>query len=338
MTRLPEKICLINLDKIEISTFPNYVFYLTDKEIIYKDKAHLIYADCNNNILSALSLPVDHKNYQFLDLGGRILILFAGKTFCLFDKNSNQSSCIEFNHKLYGRCITKIFKGKEENTIIFGTKLHTRIQLICYNFVENKRIYQSSSWQANEISDLIESENSIFILLDKTLLFECGFDCEIKWNRFEVTSIKENLIYYDNSVVYTCRDIIRKVNKDSILNTKLTGLQITSLLCEKNGKLYFTTNEKKNISCYDIKNEKLLWELKGHDKILQAIMGSGEFKNEVHDILVLRFASHIGIVDLTTVRSIYYVQLDNIREIKISGKNILLQKYIGMTDVINGTD
>lgn len=330
--------CIIDFSSLKIESRPKPVFYATDDFIIYKD-GHLLKMDnCEGKTLSQINCPLDYRVYECLDLGDEILFIFAGKYLVMFDKVGNEPIAYALDMHKIGKVITKLLPSPVENCIFFGTTNANKIQFMNYDFVQRKKVFQSSSWEAKQINDIVLN-SCVYALLDQTLLVSLDTEtCATKWKRIETGGITPKLLPYDKELIYLVQNVIRKYKerKSTVVRTTLT--MPTSLLGIRKDEFYFTTNFS-NIHAWNISQGKLKWEIQGNSPIRQSLMLKGiHGDDKVHDMMALRLDGHLVFINLDIGQTAYYSKQLDILRIRKTGNHLLIHKQGSNTDMIAGIE
>ncbi len=328
---------MISLDELQIEKRPKLVYFATNDFIIYKDGPYLYHNSCDDENLNTFKLPIDHKHYQCLDMVDAVMLLFAGKSIAVIDKSGNLPINHDLDQRKIGRVITKLFPSNDYNSVVFGTKLFDRIQFVNYDFMDHKRISQTSSWNMTNITDITSYKNDLFAILDNAFVVCCGMDSgETKWTRFESGRVNPKILIHNDTAFYTCQNMLKSSLGASVESTRIPLVKIHSLQSIHNGKLYFTANKGASLCCYDLATKTLVWEIPGNLPIKETLVTQGKYKGRTYDIMLLRMENHLGIVNLSLGKTIHYRKILHISRIRETGNYILIHKHPNETEIIPG--
>lgn len=328
--------CKIDPNDIKIDERPEHIFYATNDIIIYQDGLKILLGSCENaEILSTVHAPFDHTNYEYVDLDDSVLMILDHKFLVLIDKNGMLPiSHILDEHKT-GICFTKPFLSNHSNRIIFGTKLHDRLQFVNFDFMERQRVTQSSSWKMSRITDLYLDGTILYATLDNSFLVCCDMTTgETLWTRFETGKIGKGLIHYDGYLYYCCQGTLKKTNGDSAETIRIPFIKPTSIV-EQYGKFLFFTNKNGNTLCqFDLEEHKLTWEVFGSHPILETVTTTG-LSHGSH-IMFLRTSDYISVVDTDRGHAISNIKTQKARRMRLTEDHIMIHNYDGGTMLIPG--
>lgn len=329
--------CVINLEQLGTEVRKQPVFYASHEHIVYKEGQYLVFANCSEEIISRVNCPANARQYEFLDLGDALLFVFGGKDFVLFDKFGEQPISDRFDVSVWGRIITKLYPSHHKNAVIFGTKLQDKIQFINYNFINNKRISQSTSWKIHKIDDVVVKDGVLYAILDSSFLNACKVEtCETLWTRFEYSIIKPKIIPYKRGLLYTCQNTLKYTEGKTSTLTKIPLVYISKLIGIRNNHLFFISNQNKNVCAYNLVDKKLVWEITGNNPILETLLAKGKSHYDIDDILLARTKDELSIVNLSRGRSTHCFKLPNVYRMRQTGDHILVHKYDQQTDMLPG--
>lgn len=329
--------CILDLNNIVTESREQPVFYATHDFIIYQNasKNAIEMANCQGEVLTSIKCPTDWRAYECLDLEDSVLFIFSGKDLVLFDKLGHviTNHCIPISKM--GRIITKPFQAQDENCIIFGTRTQTGIQLVHYNFMKEERISQSATWKTHKINDVSSDGTNMYVLMDESFMVGCSIEtCETLWTRFEANKVYPRIIPYKDAIYFSCQNSIRKY-KDSKIENIRVGTQLHNLHHILDQQFVVTTNEAKNMSMFDIKQDKMVWEITGEHPIVDSIMVKGESHQTVN-MIVFVSNGQVGMVNTSVGQVSHYGISNNVFRIRQTGDHIIVNKQNGHTDLIAG--
>ncbi len=330
--------CLLDLQNIELETRDDIVFFASHECIAYRDKFTIVLRSCDGTMISVVKLPGDHKKYECIDLDDSILLLFGGKHIVIFDKYEHTPIEYGFEVHRLGRIITKPLL-LDENKIIVGTKLMDRIQFLIYDFMARSRVRQTASWNMSRINSLTLSHNKLYALLDNAYLVGINSDTgQTIWTRFETGRISDTILTYKKELLYTSQNILKRAKNKKVNNIRIPLVRIHNLEQIVGDKLYFTANKGKNICCYDLRDNKLIWEIYGNAVIQETILAKGIDNNKTHDVMLIRSQNALNIVNLTLGQTVKTLKIKDIARIRQTDNHILIHKYQQNTDMIAGVE
>jgi len=328
--------CVLDLKNIQFETRDKQVFFATHGFIIYKDMSTIIMADCQGDVMATAPCPRDHRHFEFIDLGDAVLLILSGKVIIVFDKMGNAPITHRVDTEKMGRIITRPYHTTDENCLLFGTRRNNNIQLVNYDFLSHKRVSQSSSWKVRQLSDIIVKDGTAYVLLDSSFLVACDTDtCETKWSRFEPGQINPYLVPYNNSILYSCQGLIRKL-ESSVENINVPLSRISSILACINDNIIFTSEDFTNVGSYSLTEKKLLWEIVGSNKILESIIVKGVSGEEVFNVLAMQVGDHFALVNLDLGQSAHYSKASGVYKMRQTGDHLILNQKNYKTDMIAG--
>ncbi len=335
--------CIIDLNNVEsgIESREHLVFFATNEFIIYKNGLTMEMASCNGEVISTVSLPGDHKQYECLDLDDAVLFLFAGKTIAIIDKYGHEPIKYDLDIYKIGRVINPPLMADDPNRIIIVTRLLERIQIINYDFLDRKRINQTSSWDMSRVNDIIVNKSvhsgESYALIDNSFIVSCNiFTGETLWTRFETGHIADKLIFYKNHLLYTSQNILKKSKNGKVDNIRIPLVRIHNLEQILGDNLYFSSNEGKNLCSYSLKESKLKWEIFGNLPIQETMLTKGSDNKRTYDVMLVRTRNHLGVINLTLGKVVANIRVKNIKRIRETGDHILIHKYGQETSMIPG--
>ncbi len=327
--------CIINLSPIDIQTRDRSIFYATDSFIIYREKSSIVLADCEMNILSAVPCPADCRNFECLDLGDAIIMVLSGKVVIIFDKYGADPIHYRLDQTKVGRVVSKLYATDNEDAIIFATKMNDQIQIVIYDFMDRKKLAQSTSWKVFNATDFVVFDNIAYCLLDSSFLVACDAStCEPLWTRFESGKILPSLLEHEGKLLYSYQGLIRLYRDKQVENIRIPLVHATHLLGVVGDDIFFTSDNAANINSYNIKEQRLNWHITGRDKINEALLIKGGVNGKIYNTAILRIANYIGVINLDLGKSSYYLQSNQAYRIRQTGDHILIHRRDYTTDMI----
>jgi len=328
--------CVLDLENIKFESRDKQVFFATHDFIIYKDMLSIVMADCQGDVVSSVPCPKDHRHFECVDLEDAVLLILAGKFIVVFDKMGSAPISHRIDTAKMGRVVGQPYTTNDENCLIFGTMRGENIQLVNYDFLSQKRVSQSSSWKVKQLSDIVVKDETVYLLLDSSFLVACNANtCETKWSRFESGFINPRLIPYQDSVLYSCQGLIRKIEAQT-QNINIPLSRISSVLACINDNVIFTSEDFTNVGSYSLTENQLLWEIVGSNKILEGIVVKGVSGDETFNVLAMQVGDHFALVNLDLGKSAHYSKTTGVYKIRRTGDHLLLNKKEYKTDMIAG--
>lgn len=326
----------INTDEIKINERPEHIFYATHDIIIYQDGLSIVLGSRDSDeILTAVNSSYDYTNYECVDLGDSVLIMFDHKSLVLIDKNGMKPISYMLDEHKIGNCLTRPFLSNNPNRIIFGTKLHDRLQFVNFDFMEQKRVTQSSSWKMSRITDLHVNGMMLYATLDNSFLVCCDMTTgETLWTRFETGKIGSGLITYGDHLYYCCQGILKKTDGKTAEVIRIPFIKPVDIVGQY-GKFLFFTNKKGNSLCqYNLDERTFTWEIFGSLPIKEVVTVFGVDHNS--HIMFLRTSDYISIVDTDRGQALSNIKIKKARRMRLTEDHILVHKHGGGTMLIPG--
>ncbi|KKM84071.1 hypothetical protein LCGC14_1302960 [marine sediment metagenome] len=329
--------CIINLESLGTETRKKPVFYASHDLVVYKEGRHIELANCAGEVLAQVPCPPNARQYEYLDLDDALVFIFGGKDLILFDKSGEAPLSYRIETDRWGKVITKLYPSHHKNAVVFGTKVQDRVQFINFNFVNQERISQSTSWKVNGIDDVVVKNGTLYSILDSSFLVSCRIEtCETLWTRFEYSLIKPKIIPYNRGLLYTCQNVLKFSRGETSDLTKIPMIQISNLIGVQDDHLFLTSNQSKNICAYNLKDKKLIWEIVGQSPILETLLVKGQKLYDIDLVLLARMKDDLSILNLTEGRSSHYFKLPGAYRMRQTADHVLVHKYNQHTDMIPG--
>lgn len=327
--------CKINLDDFGFESRDQLVLYATHQYIIYQEKQKIYLKNCADHILAVLPANFDLGNYSTIEDDDGFLVI-TSKHFIYLSRNGNS-----FIHEVpidkTGRCVTKVFKGLLPQTVIYGCEFQKKLHLVCYDYINQKRVLQSCSYELNNFTDITMDSRTIYILMDNAVLSSFNAESfELQWNRFEAGNIRPQILSHRNGVYYTIHGLIRTYNGSQTSSERIPTIRVSGLSGILGNNLYLTNADDKNLSCYDLNKKELRWEITGVHKISQTFFVKGEDSRGTYSVLVLRANGHLGVINLDLGKIVLYRQIEGMRRLILTPDHILAQCTNQRTELLPG--
>lgn len=326
----------INLDNVNEQIVTEVVFHASEDIIIYKELSNIVISNYDGEILSKFKIPIDHNNFESVTTEEEIILMFGGSHFIIVDKDLSVEN-VEFSIDglTFGKISTKIFLDETKDNLIFGTQRNNKVQSISYSISQQKRISQSMSWDLEKFSYFEVIGDRIFAVVDNTFLAIMNINTnEMLFSRFEPGTVAEKFLPIDNGVIYPYGHCLRKITSEGVKTAKIPTNRVSSIEHISGRYLYFTSNDKKNINCYDMKSNTIKWEIFGHSPIQESLAIKGNSGGMQYNVMVIRLNNHIGIINLDKGESIAYLKCPNVFRIRNTGTHILAHRSNGTTTII----
>lgn len=328
--------CVIDLANITVEPRQQSIFYATHDLIVYKERMGMHLAACNGDILSTVRCPSNFRNYECVDLDDVILFIFASRNCIILDKLGNQPIEHQVDFIKFGKITTSILASNDPFGVIFGTFNKMQVQLVNYDFIGDKRIWQSASWKMEKINHICVTEENVYVLFDNAFLACCDIETgETRWTRFETGRISPKLLPYQGGILYACQGVLKHY-ADKPTTTRIPLTRIHSLEHVVGNKVVLTTEEGKHISCYDLDKGAIDWEIVGGRPILETVPIKGRHKNVINDVLAIRTKDHLALVDITRGITLHHSLMTGLYRIRETENHVLAHKYNNTTVMIAG--
>lgn len=328
--------CILNLSNLEMEYREYFVLYASKDQIIYRDKQYLVTKSCDDQITSQISIPTIFSHYEYTTLDRLLVFIIGGKY--LFYNDFSKSTIEELSVQRTGKFLSRIYPTEHEDSIITMSNLHGKVHFIIYNILKKKRLFQSSSWEASQINDIVVFKDKIYCLMDNSYIVCCNLNtCETLWTKFETGIINPQLIPSENGIIYCCNGLVRILENKNVQTIHIPLARPSTLERLIDNKLYYTSNSRKNVCCYDLSSKKLIWEITGTNPIIKTIHAYGIDDNKTqNDILITHSSDSLSIVNLTLGRIHSHFRVPGIRDIKLSQNHILIHKQFNYTNILTG--
>lgn len=312
------------------------ILFVSHDVIIYQQSNQIIAGSCGGDILSKTTAPVDCFKYEFLEFPESVLFIFNGERLILIDKNGIDPISTRLDPIRTGKVISKLFNGYGENSIIFATKQRDTIQFINYNFINNSKLAQTSSWKVNSLTDMcITPDHILFAVLDGSRIICCDMKTgETLWTRFETSTVGRGINVHNGELIYVCQNMLKKFNGQTVTALNLS-LSVNSIEHQDEWHIYATANEQKNVFCYHVSSNNIDWQIYGHKKIIDSIAVKNVYKS---DILVTQSIDNIAFINLESGQVEFNLRVPNLFRIRKTSDHIFLQKTTGNTILIAGQE
>lgn len=329
--------CILDFNKLGVEHRDHFVFYASSKVIVYKEGRNIVATDCDGDIITRLTCPVDYKKYSYVETEDDIVFLFAGKKIVYIDLVTDESFVADLPIQKIGRSVSEIYPSEHNQGIVLVSRLHGQTHVVNYNFIEGTRICQSSSWQVAQVNDTVYSNGYVYLLMDNAFIACCNASTgETVWTRFETGRIEPNIVPLDGNMVYACQGILKISGNKSSKSIKIPTVRPNSVKWAQGDSICFTANNNKNLCGYNVKKEELEWEITGTEPILETVVTRATRKGRTYDALVVRTKSHISTINLTLGQSHTYFPSTGSSGLKKTGDHVLIHRQADRTDMIPG--
>lgn len=330
----------INIDD-NISIYPkNYksFYYCSDFEI-FKNGRHIDVAKYNEHfemeIIARVECPLDYKEFNVIDSHERVVVILGGKYILEYDKDYNTLGLHEIPLNRMGRASNDIFWSGDH--IMLTTEFNGQIQFVRYDYCNQKKLAQSASWKLKGASSVIANKKTLFAILDNTFVEAIDIEtCEQIWSRFEAGSLSKGLLLYKNGVIYAKTNSLFVMNINGTFSKfRVTETKIEKLLDISGDKVFFVSNNGKDLCCYDLKAESLSWKISGNRKIDSGFICSGVRGKSKRPIMVLVADNHLGVADLS-INFIKFAYAQGIKTVRKCGDCLLVDNIGDFSGIIHG--
>lgn len=324
---------MIDINNLEIDTRNTFILFATHDFIIYREKNKVVLASCNEEKLSEVVVAGDCTRYQCADLGDAVLFVFNGTDIVIIDKSGMMPIQHVIDPLKIGRCVTEVYPW-QDNQIVFGTRQMSRTQFLTYDFIEQKRIAQTASWEIGSVTDTYfdRQTGTLYAVLDNSIIVAHDVRTGEKiWTKFETAKINPGILMYDGDLFYTCQGLLKRTDGNEISSIRIPAVKACSVEWTHGRNIYFTSNENKNLCCYNVESQKLKWEIHGQQAIKESAHVKGTDKA---DILFVRTQDYVGIINLTTGKSESAIRTRGITKLCKTDDHLLIQKTSNETVLV----
>lgn len=314
---------MINIKDLGLEHRDNFIFYACKDFIIYKDNLNIVKKSCSGEILTTLPCPNDFRHYEFTTEPNSITLILNGKHYINF-KNDNSANF----HDMEVQCITKIhnFFGQ----LVFGTRDMNRVQFLRYDPNTQKRVCQTASWNMKKLNFVMRDHFLLGAVDEIFVICANMMKGEILWTKLETGRISR-IFSYLNGLLYASQGILRFADNGKINPIKVPFTKADNIVHINGDNIYLTTNDSKNLCCFNIENRKVYWEISGGgDAIGDGIITKADNK----DIFVAKTGLDISLFDLNSGVKIYTIPSPQCLKIRKTGESILIHKEDDSTDII----
>lgn len=327
------KECILKLDSCDIEQRNRAVFYASSEYMIYKSGSNIVCSTCDEEVLAETRCPDGFILFTTWETASQIGFVFNKKDIVVYDK---------IQYKFYkskiglGECITDpIHVGS--NSLFFATRLHGKTQFVNYDFMNEKRISQTKSWDLKTVTSICRDSSLCYAVLDRSLLVCCDINTgETKWTRFEASKIGEDIFAHENRIFYCCNNSLKINNQKKLETVRVPLLDLSSAIALENNIVYAKSNEYQNMCAFNPSNKKLEWEARGTNIISQCIIAKGRDGRGVKPIAILRCVNQLNIIDLTSGASVFSINIHDMFKIRITGDHVLVSCYGEKSKLISG--
>lgn len=312
------------------------VFYADNLLTIYRDGPYVRAVDDNDEQIAKIRCPSNFKQFESVDLEDSVLLMFSGNVVTLLDKTGIDIDVFTLETNKFGNCVTPMKLSKDKASLVFGTRSRGHIQFVNFDFSNQKRIAQTSSWKMATINDFTIYEDVLYALLDNSFIMTAQIStCESLWNRFETGQIKPKLVPSGKEVYYACGNVL-KVRDPDVKSIKIPLVRVNSVEAKFGNLVIMTSMGGLSLCCYDITKEEVKWEIRSNLAIQQTLPTKILVGGKANDAVIVRTKDHVTIVDCIKGKNVFHAKFENIARIRQTGSHLLLHKYNGSTGVIPG--
>lgn len=327
--------CKLEIHKLEPEDRATSILYATHDFIVYQERNGLVLASCDGSRLSDITIAIDYLHYECLDFEDALLFMFSGTDILILDKTGMVPVKHKINPVTLGRCISNIYRFPgSDSQIVFGTQQANRIQFANYDFMNQSRSAQTASWIASSVTNMLLVGTILYAILDKTTILSIDMSTgELLWTKFETAEIAPGIITYDKYLFYACHGMLKKTDGFHSDSIRIPLINISSILHATDREIFMTTNENKNIICYNLAHNKLKWEIHGNDPIRESVLVKS---HDGANVLAAQTDQYVTLIDISAGKSEYNIRTSNIAKLRRTGDHLLIQKSTGTCTLVPG--
>lgn len=330
---MPEHVIKIEPDfKFTEST----VFYADESIMIHRDGPYIRAIDKDGEQIEKIRCPVDFKSFDAIDLGSSVLLVFSGEYVVVLDKSGSKIDAYNLEINKIGKCVTPIKTSQDKKSIVFGTRSRGHVQFINYDYVNRKRISQTSSWKLATINDFEVNNDTMYAMLDNSFIISVNVNtCDSNWSRFETGRVLPKIVPGKDGIFYAGGGLLKQY-KEEVKSTKIPLVKVNSVEAKFGNNVILTSMEGMSLDCYDVFSEQVKWKIRSNLAVEKTIPAKILIHGKVNEALIVQTKDHISIVDCDKGKNVYHAQLNDVAIIRRTGSHILLHTYNGSTGIIAG--
>jgi hypothetical protein len=296
-----------------------------EKTVFYSSKNIMIYRSDNGitfqNTEKKIDIPLKNNYTVYAEEYKNKTLIISGNSGILVDENGKYEN-IDFKN------IVPISKPVIiDDKLLFVSSMGNLCHFVVYDLIKRKRILQTQSIEFSSIySDI--SKNDFYLLVNNSNLICYDINGQIKWKKFDKTKIANGIKYYKGNLIYYAGNQIKIINGENTQTIDIPDIKIDEISVLYNDSLFALCNDKKNICCIDLLSGYLKYEIKTLKPIKNIILTSMNIDNINRKILCFNNDTHIGIIELSVVKTTIYDPIEKIRDI-MANKELIINTYKG---------
>ena len=224
----------------------------------------------------------------------------------------------------------------KDNLAVFGCLFGKLFHFVVYDLDKRKRAYQSQSSPAYTLSHYFGKDH-IYVLMGNSQLICYDYECKEVWRKFEHHYIVPGLGTYEGKLIYISNNQIKITDgkKTDIIDVPV--VKINKLEGIIGNSLYGVCSDKKNVCCFNVKKERLMYEIKGDKNaaIRQLLLTKGYLPDEkkVSNVLFFSTDHHLNLVDVDKGNLQFHIGIPKIREIT-KNDEIIVRTHLGESHLL----
>jgi len=320
----------IDLDNINFEHYDTIV-YFSSPDMLIRRNGSLVEIELNDRIVQVNDIRIlELSNFKIDKWNENVLIAFGGRTSFLVRPDGTYDS---FNLKSR-HIVTNL--SIHENVLIFGSTLGSLFHFVIYNLEDRKRIFQTQSIEARTLSHIVTND-SIYALMGNSQLIAYDHEGREKWKRFEHQYVIPGLAYYKGRLLYCSNNQIKITDGKKIESINIPIVKFDKIEGIIGDNLYAICGNKKNICCFNLHQRKLVYEIRGSQKIdiRKLLLTKGKIENSQNIVNCLFFSddSHLRIADLKNGIVRFQVGVSKIKEI-VQKDEVIVRTHFGKSHVL----
>jgi hypothetical protein len=321
---------LLNLQNLGLEHRNQFIFFASNKTIVYRQDANIEKASCDGEVLTRFPCPLDYRHYELVERPEELIFVLGGRTIARIG-NKNDVAFHDLNVSLFGIAKTEICDS--QGSLIFGTRSSNRLQFVGYDVDEQKRRFQTSSWTMSSI-DAVKSNGPVFYGLFDRVIIGCWDSStgEQKFTKMETDTIDKSILPYKNGLLYVTQNCLRYLVNGKTTTIKIPLVRPSKLLGVENDNIYLLGNGT-NIYCYNMITERLVWNVANSKPIDKWLITQGRGQSTV-SVIMLVAPEDILLIDATNGHFLYSIPCVDVYRIRQTADHILLHKNNNTTDLI----
>jgi len=260
----------------------------------------------------------------------QVLLIFGGQQLVLLNPDGSYEE-IEVNYK---PVVTDIHI--HNNHIVFGNLIGKLFHFVIYDLEEKKRIYQTTSIAANTLSYYF-GRRHIYTLMGNSNLVCWDYQGKEIWKKFEYQYVVPGLTEYNGKLLYSSNNQIKITDGNTTDVIDIPHVRIDKIEGVANNNLYGVCGERRNLFCFDLRQNNLRYEVQGDPKsiIRKLLLTRGKIpdKKAISNVLFFSTDTHLGMVDLERGHLQFYIGIPKIRSI-VRNDEIIVSTHLGESHLL----